>query len=61
MDSPVEGDGFELSVPGALGEAARARHGESTDSLPSLGSLPYGYTRDCLCWGLNAENLAKNI
>jgi hypothetical protein len=26
-DSPLEGDGFEIPVPGALGEAARARQG----------------------------------
>jgi hypothetical protein len=48
-DSPPEGDGFELPVPGALGEAERARRGKIADSLSSFVSLPYGYP-DCVCW-----------
>jgi hypothetical protein len=53
-DSPLEGDGFELPVPGALGEAERARRGKITDPLFSFGSLPYGYPATA-CVGIKPE------
>src|SRR6202040_2593393 len=42
-DCLLEGDGFELPVPGALGKAERARRRKITDPLSSFLSLPYGY------------------
>ena len=57
-DSPLEGDGFELPVPGALGEAERARRGKITDPLFSFVSLPYGYPATS-CVGINPKNLNR--
>ena len=57
-DSLLEGDGFELPVPGALGEAERARRGKITDPLFSFVSLPYGYPATS-CVGINPKNLNR--
>ena len=57
-DSPLEGDGFELPVPGALGEAERARRGKITDPLFSFVSLAYGYPATS-CVGINPKNLNR--
>ena len=57
-DSPLEGDGFELPVPGALSEAERARRGKITDPLFSFVSLAYGYPATS-CVGINPKNLNR--
>jgi len=57
-DSLLEGDGFELPVPGALGEAERARRGKITDPLFSFVSLAYGYPATA-CVGINPKNLNR--
>ena len=58
LDSLLEGDGFELPVPGALGEAERARRGKITDPLFSFVSLAYGYPATS-CVGINPKNLNR--
>src|ERR1700720_4602428 len=59
VDSPLEGDGFELPVPGALGEAARARQGEITDPLPR-SSLSRTVIRQLLVLASNPKNLNRS-
>ena len=50
VDSPLEGDGFELPVPGALGEAARARQGGDHGSSVLVRLSPVRLSGNCLCW-----------
>ena len=59
LDSLLEGDGFELPVPGALGEAARARPGEITDPLPR-SSLSRTAIRQLLVLASNPKNLNRS-
>src|SRR5580704_6221128 len=59
VDSSLEGDGFELPVPGALGEAARARQGEITDPLPR-SSLSRTAIRQLPVLASNPKNLNRS-
>src|ERR1700731_1318095 len=58
-DSSLEGGGFQLPVPVALGEAARARQGEITDPLPRSSLSPTAI-RQLLVLASNPKNLNRS-
>src|ERR1700730_16620133 len=49
-DSPLEGDGFELPVPGALGEAEKGAPGEDHGSSVPVRLSRVRLSGNFLCW-----------